>query len=46
MKGADRPAPADLVGADEGVAALKGSPPFIFLQVEPGKCDVGHFSPR
>lgn len=45
MKGVDRPAHADLVGADEGVAALRDSPPSIFLQAEPGKCNVRHFSP-
>lgn len=38
-------APADLVGADEGVTALRDSPPSIFLQAESGKCKAVHLSP-
>jgi len=45
MKGVGRAAPADLVGAGEGVAALSDSTPSMFLQAKPGKCSVGHFSP-
>lgn len=46
MKGVDRPVSADLVGADVGEAALKDSPSSIFLQAEPGKCNIEHLSPK
>lgn len=41
----DRPVSADLVEPDVGVAALKDSPPSIFLQAEPGKRNVEQLSP-
>lgn len=44
MKGVDGPVPADLVGVNEGVTALRDYTPPIFLQADPGKCNAGHFS--